>query len=654
MVREGSRRWERLLFWSIMLGYVALRVLQSLGADISFDDEDGWTLAAAWELLHGPGWPYQAYQLSDWECGTRLVAWLAVPFTAIFGPSLLALKLTGIVVSTVTLAGIMLLCRRCYGTAAAVSAALLYTFFPAPVSTYSVTAHGFHPDSVALQVFYLYLAAGCYAGPRTRGRLLLTGAVGGFAVFFAYISVIAVLAGLGPLLWLLARRGGQARRALPALGLGFAAGGAPLLLYNLLNDFGGLSTYHGSLTSYVAPTPGSVDRVARFSDMTLSASRHFSDLHLGDSAHRGDFVLAFWGVALSALIMPWLLRAAGRALGRARAPGHPGPERFLDGAVLLMALGTYAVFFISAHPVGIMHLVPVLVALLLVVAGRLGFLLTRGGLGGKALAVGLLACFLLVCAPHQLSWIRPGRFDLAASLEARHYQLWLFRAQRVYERLEDKPRLDVVRHLSMVVPFELAYNDEHRVHLVTSGILADEDPAAAMARFLREPPRLTVKYNPFDVAGLVAVNLLARPSTDAAAVARYFERLPPGDLAAAVETFGFHARRGGHKFEALLTELARRMGPAAARALARGAGRAKAMTLVAPGDDEVCGDPLLPAATRRAFTEGLGAGLARRMVRPVPGWVDERLCPEERAAFRAAADKAWSADRKVLPAAVGM
>ena len=71
-------RRERLLFWGVLCIYLVFRVAQILGATASFDDEDGWTLAAAWELLHGKSWPYQAYQLSDWECGTRLVVWLAL------------------------------------------------------------------------------------------------------------------------------------------------------------------------------------------------------------------------------------------------------------------------------------------------------------------------------------------------------------------------------------------------------------------------------------------------------------------------------------------------------------------------------------------------------------------------------------------------
>ena len=639
--------------------YVALRVAQSLGAVGSFDDEDGWTLAAAWELLHGPHWPYQAYQLSDWECGTRLVVWLTAPFVMMLGPSLLALKLAGLTISTCTLAGVYVTCRRCYGLSAALFAAWLYAFFPAPIFTYSVTAHGFHPDSMALQVLFLWLAAGFLVGPRSRWRMFLTGVAGGFAIYFAYISAIAVLGGLIPLLWMVLRRKGLVRATLPALAGGLVVGGAPLLLYNLLNGFRGLVTYHGSLASYVAPTEA-LDRVDRFQRFTLEASRGFSDLFLNDPGRRGQFELAFWAAALAALLMPYLVRAAAGALGRSSVEHREHGRRFLDAAVLFMALLTFGIFFVSGHPVGVMHMVPLLVALLLVIAGRLGSLWSGGGIAGKLLAGGLLACFLSVCAPHHLKQIRPGRMKLAASMEARHYHLWLFRAQRVFEARKDQLRQDAVRHLSMMVPLELAKNDEHRVHLATSAIIASPDPGASLVKWLQAPPRLTIPYDPFQTAGLVLVNLLARPETTGKSLTDILKAMPPDGVSTSVETLGFHVRAGGQKFEKIQKEIVAalkqspELGEAGIQAFAQGVGRASALSLVLPGGGVLCRYPELPKSAGQAYVKGLGKGLARHMLVPVPRWAEEKVCKEHRAAFWQAVKEAGPPNEQILAKAKGL
>ena len=143
-------------FAPLLLLFLLLRVLQAASATGSFDLEEGFTITAAYELLHHNVWPYQTYQLSAFEGGSLVTVLISVPFCLLFGPSVFALKMTAVVISCVTLTGIFLLCRELFGLRAAVLACLLYIFFPSPVYAYTMTAHGFHPDSMAIQVIFLW------------------------------------------------------------------------------------------------------------------------------------------------------------------------------------------------------------------------------------------------------------------------------------------------------------------------------------------------------------------------------------------------------------------------------------------------------------------------------------------------------------------
>jgi len=651
-----SRGREGVLFWGVLALYVTFRVAQILGATASFDDEDGWTLAAAWELLHGKAWPYQAYQLSDWECGTRLAVWLAVPFTWLFGPSLLAIKLTGLTISTVTLAGVYLVCRRCFGLTAALLGALLYILFPAPIYTYSVTAHGFHPDSMAILIFLFWLGAGFHGGHRAKGRMFLIGLLGGFAIFFAYISVIGVFAALAPLLWMAFRRRGAARAALPALALGLGLGAAPLLLYNLLNDFSGIATYHGDMGQYFVPQQVG-EKVAWFQQHTSRFLVQFTDLARHTQAPAGRFELAFWILAAAALLWP----VAAALVKRAGVTGSasytvPRGATYLDAVVLVMTALTLFVFVISGHPVGAMHMVPMLVALLLVMAGRLAALWHGGRVGGKVLAVGLLACFVLAAAPRQLKDLRWGAMDTARVLDARHYALWLHRAQWVLEhRVKDLPRLDAARHLRSLLPYEHARNSTTNVSVVTSHLVASDNLAKELAAFLEDPPKLAVPYDPGRVVGLVLLNLLARPTTTPATLAGLLQGLPAKNAATALECLGYHLVRVSHELEptlqGLIKEVRGRPALAAAGmpAIARGVGRASSLGLFNGKGKSMCNHHLLPAAMNDHFIDGLARGLHRQIVRPPPAWVLDNVCEERRARFKAALKAAGPPTEVVLP-----
>ncbi len=618
--------------------YVTLRVLQSLSSTGSFDDEDGWTLAAAWELIHGRvSWPYQAYQLSDWECGTRLMVYLAVPFVLLFGPSVLALKLTGLVVSTITLAGCMLLCRHMAGLAGAVVVAVLYSFFSAPVATYSVTAHGFHPDSFALQVFFLWLMARAYDSARAPGRrrLFLIGALGGFSVYFAYISVIGVLAGVLPWLWLALRR--RARHPFPLwpLAAGGAAGSLPLWLYNALNEGRGLRSYHGSLPSYLSPTD-LARKLEWFEERTYPFMRHFANPSGTPEGPGGELLEeGFWILALCALCAPPLIHFLLRALRWPPGEGSPLRAGYLDAVGPLFVALTLGIFITSAHPVGPMHVVPLLVLLTCFIAARLATVARHGGLSGKALAAGVLGFFLTAAVPDHLMQIEPGRLDAGLATDGRNYPLFLYRARDVYDLTGDKRRLDAVRDMLMVLPFELAENDEENmIHHGVVGLVVGEEPIKRVRDFVRHQP-FRVEADHYRVSSLALMSLYIKEQINSAQLTGLLEGWKPGDAATMLETLSFHMDPGTEQrnrlYAAVLESPALRA--AGAAALARGLGRRESMRVMEPPRTPVCRHPSLRPAQQRDFARGLGRGLVRRLVRPVPSWAGEAICPDLRADF---------------------
>ena len=99
------------VLWLLLGLYLLVRLLQGLGSVISFDDEEGYTIAAAWELLHNNIWPYQVYQLSDWENGTLITVLVNALLALLLGPSVFTLKATAILTHCLTVVMLYLLCR---------------------------------------------------------------------------------------------------------------------------------------------------------------------------------------------------------------------------------------------------------------------------------------------------------------------------------------------------------------------------------------------------------------------------------------------------------------------------------------------------------------------------------------------------------------
>ena len=643
-------------FAPLLLLFLLLRLLQAASACGSFDLEEGFTITAAYELLHHNVWPYQTYQLSAFEGGSLVMVLLSTPLCWLFGPSIFALKLAAICVSCVTLTGVFLLCRELFGLRGGLLGCLLYIFFPSPVYAYTMTAHGFHPDSVAVQVMFLWGVVRCYKLPPSARRFVWVGALGGFAVYFAYISVITVAAALAPWLWQRLRRGADTPRLLylPLAG-GLAAGALPMVVYNVANGFAGLRTYHGSLLSYLYnPTVGGGDHGVRAH--TLECLLSFSDMGgYGKPpypvySYYPLFDALFWIVALGAMLV-W---PGVRMLRRRKVSGAMG--LFEPAALLFFGL-TLFIFFASGHPVERWHVVPLLVVLLVVVAGRLDALWAHGRLG-KGVAALVLAAFLAQGVRVNVEDIRPRWLGMGMKVDGRRYIEFLSRAGTVFfhtgrERLE--PALAA---LELNLPVEATLLDMANDTEVGRGLLEQvwesRTPQKELRAFIRTGPAGGVKIDRYKAAGITLARLYLEQKLTAKQLAAFAASHGGRGAGAMMEALGAGVGQTILQKDGIAALRVRGMKPLWLRHFAHGVGRTTDLSTVLHSEEPLCLHPKLPRALQNAYVRGIGRGVARRLISAVPQEIEQGLCPRVRPWFRAGIKQHGAPRHTLLPRSPGI
>ena len=653
-------------FLCLLAAFLLLRLLQISSSLVSFDDEDGFTMSAVAQLLGDGQWPWYAYVISDWEGGSLVMVLLTIPWYLLLGPSLFALQAAGVTVAALTITGLYLLCRQSYSPRVAHLACLLYACFPGPVLQYSMVAHGFHPDSVMLQVLFLWMLARALDGEGgpAPGRGLLAGVLGGLAVYYAYVSALTVLAGSLVFCW---RRWRAPRSLLPYVG-GLALGVLPLLAYNLATGFAGIgmdynadtSEYGRTFFDYVNPEALG-QRLAFFLREGLDALRYFSNYNNRNDPALGAFNLLYWAAALVALVLPLAWR-------------RRFPFGTTDLAVGGTALVTAYVFCTAAHPLGPQHVAPILVLLLPPLAAR-AVALWDGARAVTARRVtrGLLLAGLCMFAglglAEGLSLVRPHLLGISLAVDGRsdpqfYQQMKLksrIRGLRAQYEAMDRAFLALPLERARVLGADEMYLD-HRVYQnskftgITARILS-RDPAGtlfepftdqgAWARFTAQLRRPDQPRSVFTSAGfLVASRALTDPALPHAGddldrrmvqlggVVKGLTRgLSPVNRQALLSGVGF----GLAEPEAGAFLQQGGWSQADAQTIARGHGRSVGLVRMLLSPARTCGQEL-PAAFRGAYVEGVGAGAGCRLVGSLPGRLVQRVCP----ALRGALKRGWA------------
>jgi hypothetical protein len=613
--------------------FIGFRLLQALGSPRSYDDGDGFTACAAWEMLHNDVWPHSAYQLSDWEHGSRLAVLLALPLTWLLGPSVLALKLTGLLFSTVTLLGLWLSTREIFGRPAANVAGLLYLMAPTPVFEYSLTALGSYPDSLAIQLLFLWGLATAFRRGAGPGQLALVGLLGGFAVWFAAVSAALVLPASLALLWVIWRGppGGRPARRRVRLTLAYGAG---------LALFGGIW-----LVYFLGHGPGGQAR-----EPLLVVSHGPRPDLLPAAAYR----VIFW--VLAALALSWPLV---RRLRRQRAaPGERGLLSSLDwvlpGAWLLLLLWLPG----SSPPVHPSRLVPLVVLPMIPLAGLLAGLLRRDRPGWRMAGVVGVALLSLPGLARNLGQINLDAMGIARHVDGRNYPLFFQRAWQVTRR-EGPAQMPGPRALWGELPLELLHLERIQAGLQASnfaGLLAEhfalsqQDHADRLQRTINEgelPGSQSRKLILAGVALAASENRVLHALNDPGPVLELF---PGVDGSFLLEGIGFGLAPS--RWHTVLGAAARSAPDPIVRrrwltSLARGMGRSVTPLVLHSRQDLRCAGSL-PPEIRGNFFRGLGWGMSCRLLSGDPDPVARWICPRWRRSFVAGFESSGDRCRRVF------
>lgn len=204
---------------------------------------------AAQELLEGPVAPLFEYQVNHFWGGSLVVSVVAVPFYAVFGSRIVALRLVGVLFALAAVYFAFRLLDRFAGRTAAWIGASLMALSPPGYTYLSCMVFGTHMESNAFALLLACLYFEWRAAERSGfSRTALLGFASGFAMWFGYGLLLVLLLFAvfewfeDP--WFFARK-----RALAWIA-GFAIGFMPWILYGLECGFRGFDVYEAGILDH--------------------------------------------------------------------------------------------------------------------------------------------------------------------------------------------------------------------------------------------------------------------------------------------------------------------------------------------------------------------------------------------------------------------
>src|SRR3989441_134865 len=227
----------------LLLLFVASRLLYMVLIDPShllfFSGDELYIGTIAQELVTGLTMPFTEYRINNYSGGSLVIGALAAGFFLLFGPTVFALKLAPLFLFTLALVFWYGTIQRAAGERVASYFVMLFCFSPPLFTAYSVTAMGFHSESIffsALTVFLLFRMLSDEGG--SLGYPVILGLTAGFGLWFTYIYGLTLLALLG--YWLWHDKGRFWRPRVLWFALGFVVGFSPWIFINMQTHFAGL------------------------------------------------------------------------------------------------------------------------------------------------------------------------------------------------------------------------------------------------------------------------------------------------------------------------------------------------------------------------------------------------------------------------------
>ncbi len=461
----------------------------------------------AQEVLRGPLLDIQDYHHAHNVGGSLVIGLLAVPFVAVLGDSVLAVRLPTVLMHATAVFLLFRLLARWRSRRAAWIGASFFAIAPPGYAVLSVTAWGTHLENntfvlAALWVF-LDLQERLRSGESVRARGFLLGLLSGFACYFGYSFAVALL--VLAIVAFLRDRLFFARVWFAWALLGGVIGFLPWLRYNLQHKFAALSIYDRTLTQGNAWSHAgeALEKLGSLVAQYLPDALFFRDAQ-GWKLHWLGPVVA-WSTCAALLLTAWSARHS-MAASIARVFRRSAPPIALDlgfVSVLYAAVfcGAFAFTTLTASSmqVDIAHagryVAPLVPFLCIAVGIALDALWDGATLGrwlARAAAVALPAACLVAFATLVAwnDWGSGWRLPGSSDEEFARWFAWRYKTDRVrLERLIDgleKKRDEEVRDGTL---FVVAENLKSRLMIIPPGDArrgAFRETCAQTLAFLRQ------------------------------------------------------------------------------------------------------------------------------------------------------------------------
>ena len=236
--RASMERDDWLFMGGLLLILFATRIAWILSnPDATQYWEEDYRWVAAREILAGLQQPVFDYQADNYQGGSLVLIGIITGLFALFGESLLSLKLAPLGFAAATLAAIYILGRLWFGRRTALIAASAYLAGPPLLLHSALIPMGSHGESALFSLVQFI----CFLGILSRrwhtplGWAAL-GFVSGLGLWFCYTSGLSLVA--CGMTWLILEGIPRLRLLLAATG-GALLGLIPWFAYNLQNDFTG-------------------------------------------------------------------------------------------------------------------------------------------------------------------------------------------------------------------------------------------------------------------------------------------------------------------------------------------------------------------------------------------------------------------------------
>ncbi len=349
MMTKGDRRSKNkfLIFLLLAAAFVLIRLLFMFSSERFISHgEEFMTGSIAKGIIQGWASPLIDFQVRSYHGGPILDALVAVPFFAVFGPSIFSLKLAGLFIHLAGFLLFLVFLSRYFGARAAVFSALLYVFAPPIFLAWNLIPVGSHPETAFFSALTLLLLFNALFRTPSSAAFFFLGLASGLSIWYSYSNLPLFLFCTAVLLFNFAQE--RIRKNYPVFAGALVIGLLPLIVFNLRNANRGLEllNYNAGHLHRAWNIPVLFKDGATFLFTDLPEIFCFQDFALSSGALCN---MIYYAVFLCSFVYLAVRMFAARQSVSSAAAGTTGLTAQRAGIILLYPVLFAAVYLFSAH-----------------------------------------------------------------------------------------------------------------------------------------------------------------------------------------------------------------------------------------------------------------------------------------------------------------